>query len=187
MLRHSRLHSDQRGITLVELLVVVVLIGLISLGLTTTILQTFNVSARSSNRMVAVRQVQQAGKQVSNDVLQSQTVTPDPDSETGFPLILTWRQWDETLNHVTYDITPGNELERTAVLTPPSGGDSTTTVLIIARYIDASYDDSAFRWKTYCEWDLGLRVLYFRVTSKVAEGPRGAVETREYEINSRIG
>ena len=186
MLRHKRLHSDQRGITLVELLVVVVLIGLISLGLTTTILQTFNVSARSSNRMVAVRQVQQAGKQVSNDVLQSQTVTPHPDSETGFPLILTWRQWDETLNHVTYDITPDNELKRTAVLTPLVG-ESTTIVLIIARYIDASYNDSAFRWRTYCHWNPGLRVLYFRVTAKVAEGPRGAVETREYEINSRIG
>ena len=179
-------HVDQRGITLIEILVVVAIIGLISFGLTSTISQTFNVSSRTSNRMIAVRQVQQAGKQVSNDVLQSQNVTPTS-NDTGFPLTLVWEHWDRAERHeVRYDLTENNALKRTLWVTPLGEG-TTETVTIVARYIDDTYDYSDDEWRTYCEWDPLLRVLTFKVTARVAAGPQGASETRIYEIKTRPG
>jgi prepilin-type N-terminal cleavage/methylation domain-containing protein len=61
MLKHKRLHLDQRGITLIEMTVAVALIGLIAAGIAMTISQVMAVNSRTSGKMVALRQVQQAG------------------------------------------------------------------------------------------------------------------------------
>lgn len=61
----------QRGFTLVEMLVVVTLVGIIAAGIAMTISQVMAVNSRTSNHMIALRQVQQAGDRVSKDVLQA--------------------------------------------------------------------------------------------------------------------
>lgn len=162
--RLGLIRKDQRGITLVELMIAIALAGIVTAGITMTVAHLFSGSTRTSNHMTAVRQVQNAGYWVSKDALQAQNVTPDG-GDSGFPLILTW-EWEGAKNEVTYTITADNKLHRT----PSVDGVSTNTG-VIAQYIDPAETsflprDSAF---------------IFRVTATVG----GQSETRVYEVKPR--
>jgi prepilin-type N-terminal cleavage/methylation domain-containing protein len=159
-----KLHKDQRGFTLIELIVAIAIAGIITGGITAAIMQILTINTRASNHMVAVRQVQQAGKEVSKDTLQAQNVTCGP--ACGFPLILIWTDWDSANNVVTYTITADNELQRTHNI---------DGARVIAQYIDS---DCA---QTSCVPAGG--VLTFTVTATVGEQS----ETRVYEIEPRPG
>jgi prepilin-type N-terminal cleavage/methylation domain-containing protein len=165
------IHQDESGFTLIEMLVVLVLIGIITGGITAGIMQVLTINSRASNHMIAVRQVQQAGKEVSKDTLQSQNVTPSGSS--GFPLTLTWTDWEGMYNEVVYTIideTDSNALQRSH---------NVTGVRAIAQYIDPA--------QTSCSWNNVTRVLTFTVTATVGNGPYQAIETRIYEIEPRPG
>ena len=86
------IHKDQKGFTLLELLIAFAITALMTTGITMAISQTFTGSTRSSNHMVAVRQVQEAGYWVSYYAYDSQNLTITGDS--GFPLILRWVDFD---------------------------------------------------------------------------------------------
>jgi type II secretory pathway pseudopilin PulG len=88
LMKMKKLMKGEKGLTLLELLVGIGLIALISTGITMVISQTFTGSARSSNHMVAVRQVQEVGYWVSYYACSAQNLTITGDS--GFPLILRW-------------------------------------------------------------------------------------------------
>ena len=92
----KKLNKDQRGLTLIELVIVIAITGLITAAITMTIFQVFNMNTRASNRMTAVSQVQHAGKLVSEDILEAQNVTPG--ANAGFPLTLTWTEVGEAPN-----------------------------------------------------------------------------------------
>jgi len=106
--RLRRIHKNQRGITLPELLIVVVIIGLISGGIALLISRTITGSARDSDHMIVVRQVQQVGKDLSTDVLQAQWTKSDHDS--GFPLRLWWK-WEGQPHEIIYELR-GTDLVR---------------------------------------------------------------------------
>ena len=160
------IHKDQRGFSLIEMLVVVVLIGLISTGITAAIIQVLNINTRASNHMIAVRQVQQAGKEVSKDTLQAQNVTPG--GVSGFPLTLAWTDWESLSNQVTYTITSDNELQRSH---------NVDGVRVIAKYIDS--DQTSFV--------PAGDAFIFTVTATVGNGQYEAIETRDYQIEPRPG
>jgi len=80
------INKNQRGFTVIELLVAIAISGLITSGLTLTIFQVFGGNARNSSEMTVVRQVQNAGHRVSRDTLMAQVVTP---AET---LVVSWDQ-----------------------------------------------------------------------------------------------
>ena len=86
------IHKDQKGFTLLELLIAFAITALITTGITMAISQTFTGSTRSSNHMVAVRQVQEAGYWVSYYAYNAQNLTITGNS--GFPLILRWVDFD---------------------------------------------------------------------------------------------
>ena len=65
---------NEKGFTLVELLVAIPIMGLLSLAMGAVLIQLLH-SDRISQRMVAVRQVQAAGDKVSQDGVQAQYVT----------------------------------------------------------------------------------------------------------------
>lgn len=88
IMKMKKLKKDQKGLTILELMVGIAIIGLIGAAVTMVIFQTFTGSARNSNHMVAVRQVQEGGYWVSFYTYASQNMTITGDA--GFPLILRW-------------------------------------------------------------------------------------------------
>jgi prepilin-type N-terminal cleavage/methylation domain-containing protein len=169
-------HRTQRGFTLIELIIAVAIAGLITAGITAAIMQILTINTRSSNHMIAVRQVQQAGKEVSKDTLQAQSVNAT--GTHGFPLILTWDEWGTNqTNTVVYNLTdmPGGlkQLTRTHTF---NSTDQQTALPIVAEYIDPD--------QTTCS-PLGVLpsggVLTFSVTATVGTQS----ETRVYEIEPR--
>ena len=166
----------QRGITVVELLVAIAIVGLISAGIATLISQIITGNTRTSNHMIAVRQVQQAGKDVSQDTLQAQEIIPGPND--GFPLLLRWTDIGGVANNITYTIAESGELLRTHVRDP---GDSDSRV--IARYIAAASVD-VFGSIPECDPPC-YRGLTLEVMAIVGDGPYQASETREYTAERR--
>ncbi len=77
MFRRLRfINKNQRGFTVIELLVAIAISSLITSGLTLTIFQVFGGNARNSSEMTVIRQVQNAGHWISRDVLMAQVMTP---------------------------------------------------------------------------------------------------------------
>jgi prepilin-type N-terminal cleavage/methylation domain-containing protein len=169
-LNMRRLHKDQRGFSLIELLVVVVLTGLVTAAITTTFFQVFNMNARTANHMSAISQVQQAGKLVSEDILESQVIDDNPAG--GEFLIVSW---NSTLTHeITYTL-ENCELWRSESI--DGGGPILTRV---AEYIDSDPTE------TYCEWN--GNVLIFKVTATVGQGTaHEESEQRIYRVQPRPG
>ena len=88
------IHRNQKGFTLVGLIMAIGVTGLISGGVTMTMFQMFDHSARSSARMTAIKQLESASLYINRDSQMAQTVAPaDPDPD-GFPLTLTWIDWN---------------------------------------------------------------------------------------------
>jgi len=171
-------HKDQGGITLIELIVAIAIAALITGGITFAIMQVLTINTRASNHMVAVRQVQQAGKEVSKDTLQAQSVNATTPSQ-GFPLTLNWTEWGTNQTHTvlyTLEDMPGGlkELQRSPSV---SGGNSTVTT--VAEYMDDTVDPVTGKPKTNCDWDGS--VLTFTVTATVGTES----ETRIYEVEPR--
>jgi prepilin-type N-terminal cleavage/methylation domain-containing protein len=170
--RMKGLHKDQRGFSILELVIVILLTGIITTAITTTFFQVFNMNTRTANHMIAVSQVQQAGKIVSEDMLETQPNKINDDPEEGEFLILGWTAQNSTEVHdVTYTLEDG-ELWREETI-EIIGDDPVTTNVRVAEYI---YPD-----ETSCDWDSGSGVLTFTVTAKVGDES----ETRVYEVKPR--
>jgi prepilin-type N-terminal cleavage/methylation domain-containing protein len=163
---------DQRGLTLVELLIAILLAGVITSGITMTIFQVFNMNSRTSSHMIAIRQVQHAGKQVSQDLLQAQYIATEDDPDTPELLTLAWTDWDDAQHEIDYtleDMAGGlKKLQRSHSV---NGGEP--TVILVAEYIDPE--------ETSCVSAGGA--FNFTVTANVG----GQSETRVYEVMPRSG
>lgn len=165
MIFHRLVHSNQRGVTLIELLLAVAITGIVTGGITMTFFQVLTGNARTSSHMTAIKQVQNAGYWISHDAKMAQDV--DTDDDPGTPelelVTLTWTEWDNTAHQVTYDIVNG-ELKRT----------EGATETVVARYIDST--------KTKCEMTGDKLIL--TVTATVT-GSQERSETRVYEVIPR--
>jgi prepilin-type N-terminal cleavage/methylation domain-containing protein len=168
------LHKNQKGFTLIEVLITVMILAGIGVVTTAAIGQLVQ-SNRTSNHMVAVRQVQQAAYWVNRDVVQAQDISV-PDVNGGFPFTLNWIDWGSGEAHeVVYDLADcsgGLCLSRNAT----AGANSTTT--IVGQYI---YDGTAPPRPTECSWNATERVLTLNITAKVGL----QAESRTYEIKAR--
>ena len=108
--RINRNSSRQSGFTLVEVLVGIALTGILSIGITAAIAQIFIVNASSVSRMTAIKEVENAIDSMRVDVQMAQNISRGADQ--GFPLTLSWIDWDNNKFEVTYTLVSG-ELQRT--------------------------------------------------------------------------
>ena len=170
MLRRLRIIiSNQKGFTLIEMLIVIAITSLIGVGVTVAVNNVWNVNALSVSRVDAVKQVENAIYWMSRDTQMAQTVQESGGS--GFPLTLTWVEWgSNTKNQVTYTL-QYDELHRSEIIII-NGAPGAPTDTVIADRLDPSAG------MTWCDFDYGSRVLILHVTASVS-GFREATETRE--------
>jgi prepilin-type N-terminal cleavage/methylation domain-containing protein len=101
------IHRGQKGLTIIELLIAIAITSLITGGIATIVYQIYTGSARSSNHMVAVRHVQEAGYWLSTYAYTSQNTTITGTS--GFPLILQWIDFNENKwQKIVFNLTGSN-------------------------------------------------------------------------------
>ena len=169
MFRRLRLlHKNQRGFTLIEMLMVIAISGIITAGLALSVMQVFNGNAQSSSKMLVIRQVQNAGYFISRDVPMAQSLTLGVSS--GFPITMEWTEFGVggAEHQIVYSVV-GDEIKREHYT---NGFLDTTS--FVARYIDVT--------ETSCSFD--GNVLSVTVTASIG-GYRPATETRTYEIVMR--
>ena len=171
--RLGGIQRDQRGLTLVELLIAVLLAGVVTSGITMSIFQVFNINSRTSSHMTAIRHVQHAGKQVSQDLLQAQHIDIEDNPDTPELLTLTWTDWDNTQHAIFYNLEDMPSGEFKILWREHYKNLSLNSTTIVAEYIDPA--------ETSCDWD--NEILTFTVTANVG----GQSETRVYEVKPRSG
>jgi len=168
------IHKNQKGFTLIEVMITVAILAVIGVVIQAVIVEVIQ-SNRTSNHMVAVRQVQQAGHRVSQDCIQSQNInTSNVTGSGGFPLTLKWTVWKGGEDYeVVYNLTNLSggvyQLERKETV-----GNNTPTTGVVAEYIEPPNS-------TECSWNATEKVLTLSVTAVVGL----QTESRTYEIKPR--
>jgi len=162
-------NKDQRGFTIIELLVALAITCLITGGVTMAIFQVFAGNARTSNHMTAVRQVQNAGYWIGRDAQMAQTV--DTGVFSGCPLTLGWTEYgvDGDVHQVVYALVD-SQLRRSHSV---NSGEPVET--LVAQYIDSTGTD--------CQFAGGKVTL--TVMATVGGFPEETSETRVYEVIPR--
>ena len=174
------IHKNQKGFTLIELLITVLIMAGIGVVIQAAIVEVIQ-SNRTSNHMVAVRQVQQAGHRVSQDCLQAQNInTSNVTGSGGFPLTLKWTAWEGGEFHtVVYNLTGSGELRQ--LQRKETVVNTTTTVMGPAPVAQYVYFNATSPNSTECSWNATEKVLTFNVTAMVGL----QTESRTYEIKPR--
>ncbi len=166
----------QRGFTLVELLVVVVLIGIIAAPVGTAIFQVIRGNVLSNNRMTAINNLRNAGDWLSRDALMARVDWTNQTSPQNFPLTLTWIGYlpPRDVHEVVYSIT-SNEMKRSYY----------KNGILLGEYIVARFITSA-TWQ-FTNNSSTDSVLTLKLTATVGAGSDLVIEPRTYEVHLRTG
>ncbi len=108
---------NQKGFTLIEILVVVALTGMLSTAISGVVMMTFDIISDNRAHVDAISQVQNAERWIQRDCKMAQFVRIERDpadpTDTGM-LHMRWTTWDNVRIQVTYWVDPAtNELLRT--------------------------------------------------------------------------
>ena len=166
-----RISKGQKGFTLIEVIGALAITSLIGVGTATATVQMLTQGANNSDYNAASQHTMNAIYWISRDAQMSQTIEPDEGS--GFPLTLSWTEWDNSEHEVTYSI-EDDKLRRSYSLN--SGGASET---VVAQYINS------ISTNTTCEFTSG--VLIVKVTATVGDGSHALNVTQMREIIPRPG
>ena len=158
-------HSNQKGLTLVELLIVISIAILVVGAAAAVFFQLSSGSDRNTNYMTAYTQVQNAGSWVSHDAVMAQ----DVDDASGL-VTLEWLGWAGDEYQVVYTLEDADGgLKNLMRSYSVNGGSAEST--FVATYIDPG--------NTSCSWD--GEVLTLVVTAQVGQ----QTAARTYKIEPR--
>ena len=163
-----RTDNNEKGFTLIEVIVALALSCLVGGSITMSIFQVLDVNARSTTHMTVLDDVERAVHLITLDAQMAQLMSIVPPS--GFPLTLTWVEWDGTSNNVTYSIQEGKLLRNYS----RNGGTLVSTV--VAHHIDSEPQ------MTNVQYSGGT--LVFRITTTVG-GFRPGSESRSFKVFPR--
>jgi len=163
--------KNQKGFTLIEVIVVLAITGLIGAGASMATVQVVNQGGRNSDYTIASRHTLNAIQWISRDTQMAQTI--EPDGSSGFPLTLSWVEWDNSAHQIVYSIEE-DKLRRSYSI---DGGEPSETV--VAQCIDLLSEN------TRCE--VQGEMLNLKVTAIVGEGSSAVSVTKVREITPRPG
>lgn len=166
----------QKGFTLIELLVALAITCLISAGITRGIFQVLNINVLTSNHVIAITEVENAGYWISHDAKMAQRIITDDDILTPETEVLTlaWVGWEYEsgntyVNKVSYTHAGSELWRRQEVTTYDSSGQSlldATSLMLVAKHTAIAPTDGN----------------ELTITASVGD----AEETRTYEITPRV-
>lgn len=164
---------NQKGMTLVELLIAIVIAGFIVVGASVALFQLLTVSDRNSDYVTAYTEVQNAGFNISHDAVQAQGVSVIDDLGTPERELLTldWIDSEGNAHQAVYTLEDASDGLKELWRDYSNG--VTQETIRVARYIDDP--------GTSCTWDDIEKVLTLVVTAQVED----QTATRTYNVEPR--
>ena len=164
----------EHGYGLIGVLITVAILAIITNGIMMAIFQIYAVSSARTNHILAIRDVQSAGRWLTLDGQKAATINSTQDSD-GFPLTINWNDPDDNQHEVVYTLLLDNKLQRQHYTNKSVNPDPDITTLV-ARYIDLS--------NTSCNVT-GNSELIANITAAVNIDRETYTETRTYRIFPR--